>query len=278
MSLVELTHDGHVRVLTLNAPERLNALGWPLLTELKAAVDEIRADGDARALVVTGAGKAFCAGANLESLFGDTGRPVDVLRAHLMEVYASFLGLRTLTIPTVAAVHGAAVGAGLNIALACDVIVAGPRAGFGPTFSRIGLHPGGGCTWMLTQRIGSANTAAALFNGDVIDADTALRLGLAQEIAEDARARATELATTWAGRNPRLMADIKKSVAVAATSDLRESLDFESWAQAASLGSDEFAAFAASFARWGSGREGRGRTAKLVEVSGHWWRVATLDQ
>src|SRR5690606_12256883 len=123
MSLVELTSDGHVRTITLNAPDRLNALDWPLLEELRAAVDAVKNDGDARALVVTGAGKAFCAGVNLESLFGDTGRPVEVLREHLMNVYSSFLGIRTLTTPTVAAVHGAAVGAGLNIALACDVIV-----------------------------------------------------------------------------------------------------------------------------------------------------------
>lgn len=247
MALVELTHEDHVRTITLNAPERLNALDWPLLQELRAAIDKVAADSDARALVVTGAGKAFCSGANLESLFGDTSRPVDVLREHLMDVYGSFLGIRNLTIPTVAAVQGAAVGAGLNIALACDVIVAGPKAGFGPTFSKIGLHPGGGCTWMLTQRIGAANTAAALYAGDIIRADDALRLGIAQEIADDAQTRAGELAATWSTRNPKLMSDIKKSVGVAARSDLHESLNFESWAQAESLGSEEFAAFAASF-------------------------------
>ncbi|MBD1269991.1 enoyl-CoA hydratase [Aeromicrobium tamlense] len=248
MTLVELTREDSVRTITLNAPERLNALDWPLLEELRAAVESVAADEEARALVVTGAGKAFCSGANLESLFGDTSRPADVLREHLMNVYASFLGIRNLTIPTVAAVQGAAVGAGLNIALACDVIIAGPEGGFGPTFSKIGLHPGGGCTWMLTQRIGSANTAAALFNGDIIKADTALRLGIAQEIADDPKARAAELAATWAKRNPKLMADIKKSVGVAARSDLHESLNFESWAQAESLSSEEFAAFAAKFA------------------------------
>src|SRR5690606_7793326 len=194
MSLVELTSDGHVRTITLNAPDRLNALDWPLLEELRAAVDAVKSDGDARALVVTGAGKAFCAGANLESLFGDTGRPVEVLREHLMNVYSSFLGIRTLTIPPLAGVHRAAAPAGLNIALACDVIVAGPKAGFGPTFSKIGLHPGGGCTWMLTRRIGSANTAAALFAGDIIKAEEALRLGIAQEVTEDPKERAAELA------------------------------------------------------------------------------------
>lgn len=249
MSLVLLESNGPVRTITLNAPDRLNALDWPLLEELAAVVDEVAADGDARALVVTGAGRAFCSGANLESLFGDTSRPVERLREHLMGVYASFLGIRKLTIPTIAAVHGPAVGAGLNIALACDVIIAGPRAGFGPTFSRIGLHPGGGCTWLLTQRIGTANTAAALYAGDIIGAEAGLRLGIAQEIADDAAARAQELALVYAGRNPKLMADIKKSVQIASANDLTTSLDFESWAQAESLQSAEFAEFAAQFTK-----------------------------
>lgn len=212
MALVTLTADGALRTITLDAPERRNALDRPLLDELRAAIEQVGADDEARALVVTGAGTAFCAGADLESLFGDRTRPVEVLREDLMGIYGSFLGLRDLTIPTVAAVQGAAVGAGLNIALACDVIVAGPRAGFGPTFSRIGLHPGGGCTWMLTQRIGTANTLAALYAGDVIDAETALRLGIAQELADDPAARARELASAWTERNPDVMAADRKSV------------------------------------------------------------------
>lgn len=249
MPLVLLEADGPIRTITLNAPERLNALDMPLLDELRDAIAAVAADPDAQALVVTGEDKAFCSGANVDSLFGDTSRPTERLREHLMHVYGSFLGLRGLTIPTIAAVQGAAVGAGLNIALCCDVIIAGPLAGFGPTFSNIGLHPGGGCTWMLTQRIGSANTAAALYAGDIIDAERALRLGLAQELVEDPRGRARELAERYTSRNADLMGDIKRSVQIAATGDLNESLDFESWAQAESLASDEFSAFAAKFRR-----------------------------
>jgi enoyl-CoA hydratase len=135
----------------------------------------------------------------------------------------------------------------MNIALACDVIVAGPDATFGPTFSKIGLHPGGGCTWMLTQRIGSANTAAALYAGDLIDASTALRLGIAQELHDDPRARSAELAALYASRDPVLMADIKRSVRLAATADLATSLDVEAEAQARSLTSEAFEAFARRF-------------------------------
>ncbi|KQY56071.1 enoyl-CoA hydratase [Aeromicrobium sp. Root495] len=249
MPLVLLESDGPVRTITLNAPDRLNALDWPLLEELKVAIAAVADDADARALVVTGAGRAFCSGADLENLFGDRTRPVEVLKDHLMGVYACFLGLRDLTIPTVASVHGPAVGAGLNIALACDVIVAGPKAGFGPTFAKIGLHPGGGCTWMLTQRIGAANTAAALYAGDLIGADDALRLGIAQWVDDSPLERATALAADYAGREPEVMAAIKQSVRLASTASAEESLAFEALAQARSLSSETFEKFAARFSR-----------------------------
>ena len=248
MPLVLLESDGPVRVLTLNAPERRNALDWPLLDELAEAVRAVADDADARALVVTGAGRAFCAGADLANLFGDLDRPTERMRDHLMRVYASFLGLRDLTIPTIAAVQGPAIGAGLNVALACDVVVAGPRAGFGPTFAEIGLHPGGGCSWLLTERVGRGRATAALLAGAVIGADEAARIGLADRLVDDALADALEQAHLYAGREPQLVADIVQSVRIAATSDLATSLDFESWAQAASMGNERFRRFARQFA------------------------------
>lgn len=245
--LVLLETDGPLRTIRLNAPERRNALDLDLLAELASAIASVKADQDARALIVTGAGKAFCAGANLESMFGDTTRPVHEIREHLKAVYASFLGLRELTIPTIAAVQGAAVGAGLNIALACDIVVAGPRAAFGPTFAEIGLHPGGGCSFMLTERMGPAHATAALLSGDIINADDAVRLGLANILADDPEAKARELAGRYAGRSKELNAHIKRSVRIAATSDLETSIDFESWAQASSVGSDEFRHYMENF-------------------------------
>jgi enoyl-CoA hydratase len=247
--LVLLESDGPIRTIRLNAPERRNALDLDLLAELAQAIIDVEADTEARALVVTGAGKAFCAGANLGSMFGDITRPVHELRDHLKGVYASFLGLRELTIPTIAAVQGAAVGAGLNIALACDIVVAGPRAAFGPTFAEIGLHPGGGCSWMLTERMGRGNATAALLSGDIIKADDALRLGLANFLADEPEARARELADRYATRSPELNANIKRSVRIASTSDLETSIDFESWAQASTVGSEEFRRYLESFAK-----------------------------
>ncbi|MEU6328953.1 enoyl-CoA hydratase [Streptomyces sp. NPDC047049] len=245
--LVLLESDGPLRTIRLNAPERRNALDLDLLGELAAAIAAVAADADARALIVAGAGPAFCAGANLESMFGDITRPVHELRAHLKSVYASFLGLRELTIPTIAAVQGAAVGAGLNIALACDLVIAGPRAAFGPTFADIGLHPGGGCSFLLTERMGPAHATAALLSGDIIKAEEAVRRGLANLPAEDPEAKARELAARYAQRSKSLNADIKRSVRIAATSDFPTSLDFESWAQASSVGSEEFGRYMEEF-------------------------------
>jgi enoyl-CoA hydratase len=248
MSLVTAEADGPVRTITLNAPDKLNALNWPLLHEFKAAVEDIARDDAAGVLVVAGAGRAFCAGADLGSLFGDRTRSVKVLKDVLLDVYGSFLGVRDLAIPTVAAVHGPAVGAGMNIALACDVIVAGPEATFAPSFSRIGLHPGGGCSWLLTQRVGAANALAALYSGDTIAAERAFSLGIAQELTTgDPRDRANVLAHEYASHDAALMADIKQSVRIASSDDLGTSLEAEATAQARSLKSEAFERFAERF-------------------------------
>ena len=129
MSLVQLEEpaDG-IRLLRLNDPDRRNALTPQLQEDLRAAVDAVAADNGARVLVVTGNGTAFCAGADLSVTFGQASRPVRQLRADLMATYDSFLRVRRLTIPTIAAVQGPAVGAGANLALSCDVRIAGPQA------------------------------------------------------------------------------------------------------------------------------------------------------
>jgi len=247
MSLVTLTATGPVRTIALNAPDKLNALSWPMLEELKRSIERVAADETARALVVTGTGRAFCSGADLGGLFGDRTRPIEVLKQVLRDVYASFLAIRDLTIPTIAAVHGPAVGAGMNIALACDVIVEGPDATFVPSFSRIGLQPGGGCHWLLTTRIGAANALAALYSGDSIDAARALSLGIAQELVDSPQDRADALAADFADREPQVMADIKRLVRLATTTDLASTLDEEATAQARSLTSETFEAFARRF-------------------------------
>jgi enoyl-CoA hydratase len=228
------SRDGGVRVITLNDPDRRNAIGAELRGALLDAVATVAADGDARVLVVAGEGSSFCAGADLPSVFGDVQAPVGDLRDQLQSYYRSFLGILDLAIPTIAAVQGPAVGAGLNLALVCDLCFVGPGARLGATFSRIGLHPGGGCTYFLTRAVGRQRALSILLEGRTLDAETAVAYGLALELVDDPLARALEVAAELGTRDPGTLADIKRAVALAETDGFAATLEFEAWAQAAS--------------------------------------------
>jgi enoyl-CoA hydratase len=251
MALVELTAgaaDG-VRLLTLNDPDRRNALSPALQVELGAAVDAVGADPAARVLVVAGNGSAFSAGADLPALFGNVDREIAEIRTGLHAVYESFLRVRRLAIPTIAAVHGAAVGAGVNLAMSCDVRIAGPGARFGVTFTKLGLHPGGGCTYFLTRTLGRQRAMSLILDGGTLDAEEALRVGLVLEVVDDPLGAAIERAAGWAAIDPALSRDIKRAVAIAEQGDFDATLDFESWAQAASTRNPLLAEAIARFTR-----------------------------
>lgn len=265
MTDVRIETNGDVRELVLCAPHRRNALNRPMLNELAAAIGTIAADAEARVLVVRGEGKSFCAGADLTSLFGDPNRRVSIIRQELSSVYAAFLSLRELTIPVISAVQGAAVGAGANIAFASDVVICGPKAKFGITFADIGLHPGGGASWFLTRALGAQRAKAVILGGEVIDADRAVSMGLALEVADDPVQRARELAELYATRDPDVAASMIKCVDVAVDHGLETVLQLEAWAQASSVTKPAFQEFLASFApapdRRGSAASAPGRPA-----------------
>lgn len=240
MSTIHVSDAGDgVRLITLDDPERRNAMGPQMGAELRAAAAEMRSDGT-RALIITGREPAFCAGADLPALFGDTERSVADTHAELQAYYRAFLDIADLPFPTVAAVNGPAVGAGLNLAMACDIRIAGPDATFGATFSRIGLHPGGGCTWFLVRAIGASRALQTLLLGSTLGADQATQWGLAEGPEENPLDVAHEFAARFAALDPRLAQSIKRTVGLAVETDDRGAvLEFESWAQAASAGSDE---------------------------------------
>jgi enoyl-CoA hydratase len=251
MSLV-LLEDGPVagvRVLTLNDPDKRNALSPALQRALGDAVDAVAGDAAVRVLVVTGSGPAFSAGADLPAVFGELDREVAEIRAGLRTIYDSFLRVRRLEIPTIAAVNGAAVGAGVNLAMSCDVRIAGPQARFGVTFTKLGLHPGGGCTYFLTQALGRQRALSLILDGGVLDAEAALQLGLVREIADDPVGAALETAGRWAALDPSLVRDIKRAVGIAERGSFDDALDFESWAQAASTRNPLLAEAIARFVR-----------------------------
>jgi len=248
MTLVETSdHDGDVRVLRLNDPDRRNAMGLALGAQLRDAVARCRADG-VRVVVLTGAGSAFCAGADLPELFGDPDRTLSETTAVLRDYYRAFLDVYELPQPTIAAVNGPAVGAGLNLALACDLRVAGIDATFGATFAHIGLHPGGGSTWFLVRELGYAKAVEILLRGRTLDAAEAVGSGLATGPSDDAVADAVELARSIAETEPPLAVQIKRTAQLAAGGATFEAvLEAETVAQAESAGSQRLQEWVARF-------------------------------
>ena len=246
---IRLESDGAVRHLILDSPARRNALDIAMLEQLAAAVRTVARDPGAQALVVSGEGKAFCAGADVTSLFGDPNRPPSEIRDDLTKVYAAFLGIANLKIPTIAAVNGIAVGAGVNVAMACDMVVAGRRAKFAVTFADIGLHPGGGCSWFLTRRMGGHRAMAVILGAETLDAEEAYRCGLVTKLVDEPVTYALEMARKFAQRDPGLLRDMKRAVQIAQEADLPAVLELESWAQASSVNKPRFQEYMARFRR-----------------------------
>ena len=232
--------ENHVALVTINDPERRNAVTAEISAGLRAAVDAAEANTDVHALIVTGAGKAFCAGADLTALGEAT---EDGLRT----IYDGFLAVANCTLPTIAAVNGAAVGAGLNLALAADVRIAGLAAIFDPRFQKLGIHPGGGATWMLQRAVGVQAARASLLFGMRFDAEAAVRYGLALDVADDPVAAAKELAAGPAAAPREVVLATKASMRATANPgsiDLDQhkiAVDTELKPQAASILSPEFA-------------------------------------
>lgn len=250
MTLVETSdHDGDVRVVRLNDPDRRNAMGLELAAQLRDVVARCGTDG-VRVVVLTGAGTAFCAGADLPELFGDPNRSLSETTAVLREYYRAFLDVYELPQPTIAAVNGPAVGAGLNLALACDLRVAGTDATFGATFARIGLHPGGGCTWFLVRQLGYARAVEILLRGRTLDAAEAIDGGLATGPSDDPVADAVDLARGIAETEPPLAVQIKRTARLAASGATFEAvLEAETAAQAESARSERLQEWVARFRR-----------------------------
>ncbi|OBE95874.1 enoyl-CoA hydratase [Mycolicibacterium elephantis] len=241
MSDLVLVHiEDRVAVVTVNDPDRRNAVTFDMSVQLRAAVDAAEANPDVHALVVTGAGKAFCAGADLSALGEAT---EDGLR----KIYDGFLAVANCALPTIAAVNGAAVGAGLNLALAADVRIAGPAALFDPRFQKLGIHPGGGATWMLQRAVGPQVARASLLFGMRFDAEAAVRHGLALAVADDPVAAARELAAGPAAARRDVVLATKASMRATAnpgvvdTDQHRIAVDTELGPQATSILSPEFA-------------------------------------
>ncbi|MDI3384883.1 enoyl-CoA hydratase [Streptomyces sp. B-S-A8] len=211
--LLDVTVDQGTALLTLNDPGRRNVISGALVDRVCTAFDELEADPAVTAVVITGAGSAFCAGADLADLLAAAdGDPEGVRR-----VYDGFLRVARSPLPTVAAVNGPAVGAGFNLALACDVRLAGTSAWFDTRFLKIGLHPGGGHTWMLHRLVGPQTAAALVLFGERLDGAAAAAAGLVLRCLPDDEllTAALQLAGRTRGVDPELVRRTKRTLRTA---------------------------------------------------------------
>jgi enoyl-CoA hydratase len=234
--------EGDVVVLTFNDPDRLNAMTEAMGHALSEAVGRLAADDSLRAVVLTGAGRAFSAGGDLAMIErknrearaapGDPVRREN--RAFMEGFYRLYLAVRDLPCPALAALNGAAIGAGLCVALGCDLRVASREARLGLNFTRLGIHPGMGASWTLPRLVGPARAAELLFTGRLFDGSEAERIGLVNRVVERERvlAETLELAREIAASAPLAVRATKRGLARSLDSDLAGQLAFEAEQQA----------------------------------------------
>jgi enoyl-CoA hydratase len=233
--LVTLEIRDAVATLTLNRPDVRNAMTAEMGRCVEATVARVNAMADVRAVVVTGAGRAFSAGGDLDSLAKDAGLgdAGDGLGGGA-NFYSLYLSIGRLAVPSIAAINGHAIGAGLCFALACDLRVMHDQAKVGMTFVKIGIHPGMAATWNLPRIVGPSHAADLLYTGRLVDAHEALSMGLVNRVAGDDSFRATvdDLARSIAANGPVAVRALKQTLRGSATRTIDDAIVREAEAQA----------------------------------------------
>ena len=224
-----LAKDNGLATITLNAPDRLNAVSRKMIAELKLCWEELAADASVRAVLLTGAGRGFCAGADLADPDREASATSDAGAALDKFFNPVICAMRALPKPIVSAVNGVAAGVGMSFALASDVAVAGKSASFLQAFARIGLLPDGGSTWFLPRMVGDARARGLAMLAPQITAQQAKDWGLIWDVVEDAELmpKATEIARKLADGPTLALARIKEALNQAAGNDLSAQLDLE---------------------------------------------------
>jgi len=220
-SLVRVEEDDGVTTVVLDDPGRRNALSWELVRALMAAVEGAAASGS-RALILRNTPPVFSAGGSVDDLLEP--------KVPLEETYRAFRVLDEAPMPTVAAVDGAAVGAGINLLLSCDLAICTPGSRFDVRFLDVGIHPGGGSMWRLTRAVGRQGAAALALFGEVLDGEEAARRGLVWRCVppEELSTEAERLARRAAARDPELAAVVKRTLdAAGAVDDAAAAIDLE---------------------------------------------------
>lgn len=218
-----------IATLTLNRPDKLNALNGELMEELVPVIERLAEDKEVRCVVITGAGRGFCAGGDIAGMASGEALPNENPVTRLRRLEETSRLLHEMPKPTIAMVNGPAAGAGLSIALACDIRIAGESARFGTAFIRIGFSGDFGGTWMLQRLVGPAKARELYFTGDLIDAREAERIGLVNRVVPDDQlaGETRALAERMAKGPPIAMARMKQNMNLGLVSDYSTLLDAE---------------------------------------------------
>jgi 2-(1,2-epoxy-1,2-dihydrophenyl)acetyl-CoA isomerase len=221
-----------IATITLDRPDALNSLTVPLKGELLQAFRDVGRDPAVRVVILTGAGRAFCAGQDLRERLEPDAAP---LATEIRERYNPIiLAMRRLEKPIIGAINGIAAGAGASLAFACDIRIAAEEASFLLAFGRVGLIPDSGATWFLPRLVGPAKAAELAFMGEPLTAAEAERFGLVAKVvpAAELMAAVRGMATKLAASAPRSLALTKRALNRAAESTLEQALEYEAWLQA----------------------------------------------
>jgi enoyl-CoA hydratase/carnithine racemase len=240
----------HVATITLNRPDKLNAFSGTMREDLVAALEACQAESDCRVVVITGAGRAFCAGGDVDTMAGlQKAGDVDRFRKLLDGGRDIVTTIASMSKPVIAAVNGVAAGAGCNLALACDYRIASDAAKLGETFVRIGLHPDWGGTWLLPRLVGPGRAAELLMTGRIVDAQEALAIGMVDRVVPAAQlAAATEaLVRSIAAGPPLAIAGIKRALQTSERETLAGQLAIETAHQLQAFRSSDAAEGMAAF-------------------------------
>jgi 2-(1,2-epoxy-1,2-dihydrophenyl)acetyl-CoA isomerase len=250
METLIVQRDGGVVTVTMNRPERKNAANGVMLDELRRTFEAVERSPEDRVLVLTGAGGAFCSGADLGDPNGPASNAAVPGLVRMRRLGDVALALHRLTKPTIAKVDGVAVGAGFSLALGCDLVVASDRARLSMIFSRRGLSLDNGASWLLPRLIGMARAKEVAFFGDMLDADAARSLGLVNRVLP--LDELDEFVTGWARSlacGPPLALSMTKTLLDASFSySMAEALEEEARCQAVNFGTDDTAEAMAAFA------------------------------
>lgn len=230
-----------VALLTLDNADQRNAMSEEMTASWVEAVELLAGDRDVRSVVVTGAGSAFCSGGDTSWIAGEPEASIDQLRDRMLAFYRAWLSIRRLEVPTIAAINGAAIGAGLCVALACDLRYAARGARLGAPFVKLGMHPGMASTYLFPETVGEAAARDLLLTGRIVDADEALALGMVSRVIDDGSFldEVLETAAAIAANAPIATRYTKVTLARGRHAALEACLQWEAFAQPATLATED---------------------------------------